>query len=196
VVRLARLFPSRVSRLVAFDIVYEGVPEGLEPRMEAAIASRLGPADTLSLDSHRKTFQAWELGAWSAALEREFQEQTEIGADGALRYQRRPREWQSAFVEDMRTGRYFETTITHPALLFVAKDLDLERIRQFSPDQQRELRPMAEAVAKARAAQIASYQRNGPHVRVVLMPKTSHYPFVDRTRDVASRILGFLRSNK
>jgi hypothetical protein len=84
----------------------------------------------------------------------------------------------------MRTGRYFATTITHPALLFVAKDLDLERIRQFSPDQQCELPPMAEAVARARAAQIASYQRNGPHLRVVLMPKTSHYPFVDRTRDV------------
>jgi hypothetical protein len=100
---------------------------------------------------------------------------------------------QKTFVEDMRAGRYFETDITHAALLFVAEDLDLERIRQFSEDQQRELRPLAEAVVKARRSQIESYQRNGPHVRVVLMPKTSHYPFVDRTREVATHMLPFLR---
>ena len=196
VVRLARLFPSRVTRLVAFDIVYTGVPDGFEPKMEAAIASKTGSSGKLSVESHRRTFQAWELGAWSRALERDFQEQTELSTDGGLRYRRRPPEWQKAFVEDMKAGRYFETGIRHPALLFVAEDLDLERIRQLSGDQQRELRPMAEAVAKARRIQIESYQRNGPHVRVVVMPKTSHYPFVDRRREVATQMLQFLRSSE
>ena len=27
---------------------------------------------------------------------------------------------------------------------------------------------------------------------VVLMPKTSHYPFIDRTAEVAAHMLGFL----
>ncbi len=195
VVRLARLFPSRVRRLVAFDIVYRGVPDGFEPRMEAVIASRIGPTNGLSLDAHRRTFQAWELGAWSAALEQDFHERTEARADGGLRYRQRPPEWQKAFVDDLQAGRYFETAISHPALLFVSQDLDLERIRQFSRDQQRELRPTAEAVAKARRTQIESYERNGPHVRIVRMPKTSHYPFVDRTREVATQMLAFLRSS-
>jgi pimeloyl-ACP methyl ester carboxylesterase len=203
VVRLARLFPSRVRRLVTFDIVYTGVPDGFGPKMEAAIASRLGhggkralEARKLSLESHRQEFQAWELGAWSPALEQEFQEQTEVGTDGSVRYRRRPPEWQMAFSEDMQAGRYFETTITHPALLIFAQDLDLERIRQFSADQQRDLRPMAEAIGKARHNQINSYRRNGAHVRVVLMRKTSHYPFVDRTHDVVKQMLDFLRFNQ
>lgn len=196
VVRLARQFPSRVSGLVAFDIVYTNVPDDYEPKMQAAITSKTSLGAKLSLESHRLEFQAWELGAWSAAFEREFQEQTEVTADGDLRYRRRPLEWQKAFVEDMQAGRYFETEIKHPALLFVAEDLDLERIRQFSADQQRELRQIAEAVVKARRIQIESYQRNGRHVRVVLMPKTSHYPFVDRRGEVATQMLEFLRSSK
>jgi hypothetical protein len=84
----------------------------------------------------------------------------------------------------MHAGRYFESTISHPSLLFIAQDLDLERIRQFSAQQQRELRPIAEAVVKSRHVQIESFQRNG-----------SHYPFVDRTRDVATQMLEFLRSS-
>ena len=192
VIRLARLFPSRVNRIVAFDIVYSGVPDGFEAKMEAAIASKASPDGKVSLESHRLAFQAWELGAWSAALERDFQEQTEILTDGSLRYRERPAEWQKAFVEDMQAGRYFETSISYPALLFVARDLDVERVRRFSADQQRELRPIAEAVVRARRRQIASYQRNGSHVQVVMMPRTSHYPFIDRTREVAVRMLAFL----
>lgn len=96
----------------------------------------------------------------------------------------------------MQAGRYFETGIEHPALLFVAEALDLERIRQFPEDRQRQLRPLAESIAKARNAQIETYQRNGSHVRVVWMPKTSHYPFIDRTRDVAERMLEFLNTRR
>lgn len=122
------------------------------PRKPAAIASKIGATGNLSVESHRLGFKAWELRAWSATLEREFHEQTELTSDGELRFRRPPPEWQHAFVEDMQAGRYFETTIRHPALLFFAQDLDLERSRQFSADQQRELRPMAEAIVQARRA--------------------------------------------
>lgn len=193
VVRLARLFPSRVSRLVTFDIVYTGVPDGFERKMDAAITGKLYPQGQLSLEKHRLLFEAWELGTWSPALEREFREQIEVEMDGSIRYRRRPAGWQTAFLEDMKGGRYFETAIAHPALMFFAQDLDLERIRQFSEDQERELRPMAEAVVKARRNQIGSYARNGSHVRVVLMRKASHYLFIDRSREVAARMLEFLQ---
>lgn len=92
----------------------------------------------------------------------------------------------------MNAGRYYETAITHPALFFVAGNLDLERIKQFAPETQRELKPMAEAIARARVEQIAAYQRNGPHIRVVWLDKASHYPFIDRAPEVAARMLGFL----
>jgi hypothetical protein len=163
--------------------------------MDAAITGKWHPEGKPSLKSHRLVFEAWELGTWSAALEREFQEQTEVGTDGNIRYRRRGPGWQTALLEDMKAGRYFETAIRHPALMFFAQDLDLARIRQLSEDQQRELRPTAEAVVKARRNQIESYRRNGSHVRVVLMRKASHYLFIDRSREVAARMLDFLHSS-
>jgi len=193
VVRLARQFPSRVTRIVTFDTIYSGVPQQFESKFQAAIASRSSTSDRLSLDSHRREFEAWELGTWSLSLEREFREQTETAADGRLRYRRLPEGWQQTFVDDVNAGRYYETAITHPALFFVARNLDLERIKQFAPETQRELKPMAEAIARARVEQIAAYQRNGPHIRVVWLDKASHYPFIDRAPEVAARMLSFLR---
>jgi pimeloyl-ACP methyl ester carboxylesterase len=192
VIRLARQFPDRVRRLVMFDIVYAGVPDELEGALSRAIGSIVGAANSATLDAMRREFRAWELGAWSPALERNLLETTESRADGSVRYKPRPAGWQRAFVDDIKAGRYFETTMTHPALMFFAADLDLQRITQFSRATQDELRPLAEASSAARRAQIAAYQRNGSHVEVVVMP-SSHYPFVDRSEEVASRLLKFVR---
>lgn len=184
IVRLANRYPERVSRLILFDPIYEGVPDGFEAKMEGAVTAKLGQRGPLSPESHRARFQAWELGAWSDGLAREFREQTETLPGGGVRYRPRPKAWQAAFVEDIRAGRYFETTTRHPTLIFAAKNLDLERIRQFPRSVQRELCPMAEAIGEARRAQIDRFRRNGSNVRVKWMARTSHYPFVDRERDV------------
>jgi pimeloyl-ACP methyl ester carboxylesterase len=192
VVRLARQFPARVTRIVTFDIIYTDVPEQFESKFYAAIAAQTtGPA-WVSLESHRREFQAWELGTWSRALERDFQERTEKSPDGTLRYRQLPEEWQQAFVEDVKQGRYYETAITHPAIFFVARDLDIGRLKQFPPDVQRELRPMAETIRKARTEQISRYQKNGSHVRVVWLEDASHYLFVDHARELARQMSDFL----
>jgi hypothetical protein len=71
--------------------------------------------------------------------------------------------------------------------------LDLNRIRQFSAAQQRELRPMAQAVVEARRHQIRAFQQNGSHVTVKWMSNASHYLFVDRAQEVAGEMIRFLR---
>lgn len=38
VVRLARKFPARVSRVITLDIIYAGVPDAFEERFQAAIS--------------------------------------------------------------------------------------------------------------------------------------------------------------
>ncbi len=196
VVRLANRYPARVSRVILFDPIYEGVPHEFEGKMEAAISAKLGPMGPLSFESNRARFAAWELGAWSDGAAREFREQTEAGPGGGLRYRPRPKAWQSAFAEDVKAGRYFETAVRHPTLILVAKDLDLERIRQFSPAQQQELRPIAEAIGKARRAQIERFRKNGSHVRLKWMARTSHYPFIDREREVSEEIIRFAHRNR
>jgi pimeloyl-ACP methyl ester carboxylesterase len=73
VIRFARLYPSRVTKLVVLDSVYSDVPPELEQRMGAAIAKLLGDRDDDSTDWNQRYFQAWELGAWSAAMDRNMQ---------------------------------------------------------------------------------------------------------------------------
>lgn len=194
VVRLARRYPARVRTIVTFDIVYAGVPDDFDSKMEHAVAAKTGTATRISLDSHRRSFQAWELGTWSRALECEFHRKTERQVDETLRYRARPPGWQMAFADDMKAGRYFETAIQHPALFFVAQDLDLNRIRQFPLALQTQLRPLAQAVAQARRQQIKEFQRNGPHVRIKWMPHASHYLFIDRAKEVADLMIRFLQS--
>jgi len=213
VVRLARLYPARVHRLVTFDIVYSGIPDDLEPRLAKAIASRLELKGDLSLDTARREFQAWELGAWSGALERNLLETTEPVAGGGLRYKPGPPEWQKTFIDDMRAGRYFENAITHPALFIVAHHLDSERLAQFPAPVRKQLQPLADAVASARrqqlrgvnyfcradlivaAQQLRMYHQNGSHVQVRSLAKTSHYPFVDKPNIVAELMLRFIRQH-
>ena len=146
VIRLARQFPQRVARIVTFDIIYDDVPDQFEAEFQEALGAT---APSLSLESYRRDFEAWELGTWSPALERDFVERTESLPDGTIRYRSQPPEWQHAFIEDVRAGRYHETAIACPALFFVAHELDLQRIKQFPAARQRVLRPMAEAIAQA-----------------------------------------------
>jgi len=194
VIRLARRYPGRVTKVVTFDLVYAGVPPEFESQMDAAIRTKVGAAPGVSLRTHRQVFQAWELGAWSNALECEFHQQTVRHPDGSLKYRARPPQWQAAFAGDMQAGRYFESEIQHPALHLLARDLDRERMRQFPPAQQRALRPLVEAIEKARAQQVRALERNGPHVQVVWMAQASHYLFLDRAPEVASRVRQFLQS--
>jgi pimeloyl-ACP methyl ester carboxylesterase len=86
--------------------------------------------------------------------------------------------------------------ITHPAIFFVARDLDIGRLKQLSPDVQREFRLMAETIRKARTEQIARDQKNGSHVRVVWLEDASHYLFVDRARAVAKQMSNFLSETR
>jgi pimeloyl-ACP methyl ester carboxylesterase len=96
----------------------------------------------------------------------------------------------------MKAGRYHETSVGMPALFLVAQDLDLERVTRLPERHRHGLRPMAEAITKARSDQLARYQRNGSHVRVVPLAGASHYLFVDRAGEAAERMLAFLEETR
>lgn len=191
VVRLARQFPARVSRVITLDIIYAGVPDAFEERFQAAISSALPPASPLSLDSYRRRFQAWELGAWSAALEKDFLERTERRTDGTIGFRRQHPDWQKAFAADVTAGRYHENALSHDALFIVAQDLDRRRVRQLPASEQRELLPMADAIAAARREQLAQFAKNGTRPQVAAV-EGSHYLFVDRPAEVAALMISFL----
>jgi pimeloyl-ACP methyl ester carboxylesterase len=190
-IRFARQSPSRVRKLVIFDSVYSYVAPGLEERLGAAIARRLGgdPEDSAAL--HRRYHEAWELRAWSEAMDRNLRETHVASPAGLLRPVAAP-EWWSAFRTDMESGRYFETRISHPALMFFAVDLDRERLKQFDEVVRAELSALAAETDRRRREQIDEFRKNGSHVRIIEMPATAHYCFVHRPQEVIREMRAFL----
>lgn len=183
VIRFARLYPSRVTELVVFDSVYSYVAPEFEPRMDAAIAELVGDRDDGSTDWNRRYFQAWELGAWSAAMDRNMQ-----ATSGASV----PPAWWATFRTDMEAGHYFETKIAHRTLMFFATELDQERIKQFDESTRADLMPLAQETDRRRRTQIEEFRRNGPHVQIVEKPATAHYCFVHRPEEVIREMRRFL----
>lgn len=191
VLRLARAFPSRVTSIVALDIIYAGVPDKFEAGMQEAIDAAAPAAEGL-MERHRREFRAWELGTWSPSLERDLLEQTELGADGRRRFHPAADGWMRAFVSDVKAGLYHEQATTHPTLFIVADDLDLNRVKQLPPKHRATLEPMAREIQRARRVQLDGYRRSGARVQVIALPGASHYLFVDRSRDVAKHMVTFL----
>ncbi len=194
IIRFARVYPSRVDRLVLFDTVYSFVAPGFEQRMGAAISNlvRGDPLDSVELfEAHHRV---WELGSWSAALEANLRETFSVQADGTLRSRAAPA-WFAAYRNDMAAGWYFETTISHPALLFFATNLDQERVRQLNPSARAELMPLAIQTDRKRLEQIEDFRSNGPHVQIVQMKRTAHYCFVQRPRRIIRNMRVFFAAS-
>jgi pimeloyl-ACP methyl ester carboxylesterase len=182
ITRFARLFPERVERLVYFDTVYSFVAPGFEENMNAAIAKQLAPVQERSLERFRAIERAWELGVWSPAMER----------NATLTFNHSvPDDWWTAFRADTEAGRYFETTIRVPALMFFAMGLDSARIQQFDASTRATLKPLVDQTEMKRREQIETFRQSGPHVRIVEMSKTSHYCFAQRPDEIAEAIRAF-----
>lgn len=190
-IRFARLHPSRVEKLVIFDSAYSYVAPGLEEQMGEAIARRIGGNPDRSADSYRRSHEAWELGAWSAAMDRNLRETHETTPEGMLRPRGAPG-WWMAFRADSKAGRYFETRLSHPALMFFAVDLDQERVKRLDAAIRATLEPLAQETDRRRREQIDEFRRNGPHVRIIEMAVTAHYVFVHKPREVIREMRAFL----
>ncbi len=115
--------------------------------------------------------------------------------NGSLEALGAPEFW-TAFRADMKAGRYFETRITHPALMFFAVDLDAVRLKQFDDETRAQLRPLAEETDRRRRAQVEELRTNGSHVRIVEMPATAHYCFVHKPEDVIREMRTFFAQDR
>ena len=204
----AKRYPARVSRLIYFDTVYSFVAPGLEEKLGAAIAERVGGPPTGSEDRFRDSMRDWELGAWSDGMDANLRETFSRADDRTLRNRAAPGRHQ-AFASDMRAGRYFETDISHPALMFFAMDLDRERTRRLPEPARAKIMPLALKTDRRRRDQIARFQANGEHgivemeampaawsLRIVEMEATAHYCFVHRPNAVIREMQRFFRETE
>jgi pimeloyl-ACP methyl ester carboxylesterase len=194
ITQFALRHPERVHRLVYLDTVYRFVAPGLEERIDKEIAQAVGEDATDSVELRKRRARLWELGAWSPAMDRNFEEIFQVEPDGRVRARSEtPPEWRRDVNRDMEAGLYTDTRISVPALMIFAMDTDRERARQFGPAARRDLTPLIASTERERRKEIEKFQANGNHVRVVMLRRTAHYCFVQRPGTIARLIAAFLR---
>jgi len=103
-----------------------------------------------------------------------------------------PSRWSKEVTSDMEAGLYFDTRISHPALMIFAMDTDRDRAKQFDRATFRELQPLIEQTEMKRQEEIDAFQANGSHVRIVEMRHTAHYCFVHKPKIVIQLMKSFL----
>ena len=103
-----------------------------------------------------------------------------------------PSRWSKEVTSDMEAGLYFDTRISHPALMIFAMDTDRDRAKQFDRATLRELQPLIEQTEKKRREEIEAFRANGSNVRIVEMRHTAHYCFVPRPKTVIQLMNPFL----
>jgi pimeloyl-ACP methyl ester carboxylesterase len=193
VTQFAHSHPERVNRLVYLDTVFGYVAPGFEDKIDAQIEKVLGGHPMDSLENWKKTEKMWELGARSVALDRNFEEIYSVAPDGRVkeRYET-PSTWRTEVDKDMQAGLYTDTHITQSALMIFAMDTDRDRARQFPKQARRELEPLVRLTEEHRREEIEKFRSNGSNIRVVTLPHTSHYCFVQRPETVIHLIESFL----
>ncbi len=193
ITQFAKRHPLRVSKLIYFDTVFRYVAPGLEEIIGKAIESNVGGKSMDSVWLWKNTFKKWELGAWSPSMEQNMKEIVMVLPDGRLQYRHpSPPAWRKAVTSDMEAGLYFDTRISHPALMIFAMDTDRDRAKQFDRATLRELRPLMEQTDQKRREEIEAFRANGSHVRIVEMRHTSHYCFVHKPGVVIQLMKSFL----
>jgi pimeloyl-ACP methyl ester carboxylesterase len=193
ITQFAKRYPLRVSKLIYFDTVFRYVAPGLEEIVGKAIESIVGGKSMDSIRLWKSTFKKWELGAWSPSMEQNMREIVMIMPDGRLQYRYpSPPGWRKAVTADMEAGLYFDTRISHPALMIFAMDTDRDRAKQFDRATLRDLQPLMEQTERKRQEEIKAFRVNGQHVRIVEMRHTAHYCFVHKPSAVIQLMKSFL----
>lgn len=196
ITQFARRYPLRVKKLIYFDTLFRYVAPALEETIDAAIERSVGGKSMDSIDLWRRTAKKWELGAWSFALEQNMKEIVMVLPDGGLQYRHpSPPNWLKDVTADMKAGLYFDTRISHPALMIFAMDTDRDRAKQFDQGTIRKLQPLIDQTEQKRREEIEAFRANGAHVKIVEMRHTAHYCFVHKPDVIVKLMSSFLSTS-
>jgi pimeloyl-ACP methyl ester carboxylesterase len=193
ITQFAHTHPERINRLIYLDTIYGYIAPGLEDKINAQVEIVLGGHPMDSRENWIESGKIWELGARSAAMDRDFEANFIVGPDGRIkeRYET-PSAWSTEVTRDMVAGLYTDTHIVQPALMIFAMDTDQDRIKPFPQKARRDLEPLVRLTDEHRRDEITKFRSNGANVHVVELRHTSHYCFVQRPATVSHLITSFL----
>jgi pimeloyl-ACP methyl ester carboxylesterase len=196
--RFAGMYPERVIKLVYLDAAYDR-----SQMSESFVLSRLSEVfalvapteqDLASMKSYRNWLQRKRYGLWSDALEADMRA-TVITTPEGIR-PAMPGSVGQAIAKSTEESHPDYTKVKAPALSFYAissmssffwltAEVD-ERIRQRARDF------LAEYIIPGQRKEIDRFKREMVRGRVVEMPNTSHFCFIDKRDEVVREMRAFL----
>jgi len=194
--RFAELHADRVSKLIYFDTAYVPIPPALT-QIEAVFMdglAKMARRDSFSSWNARRTYeQRIRYNAWSPAAEANLRE-CYVEVDGRLRA-RTPGSVFQAIFRDNLAGKWDLTRIQQPALMIFAINPLADHIPDLAPLAEDQLELIKEAsieTERLRRTQIEAFRANGPHVRIVEMPRTDHRCFIHKREETLRHVNSFL----
>lgn len=196
-VRFAALYPERVSRLVFLDAAYDYDGEAfVESVGHYPLGVFSGAADRASLDAFRKWFRAsaWPGLPWSPAMEAEVRDVALPATGGGVDYVTDDTATAQAMFAGLAGYRKEYEKVRAPSLAIVAGMYEGALLAPGAPDSLRRkvdawLTGYALPFARASLAHYRAGLRGG---RVLELPESNHYVFLQRRDTVLAALRDFL----
>ncbi len=196
-VRFAALYPDRVSRLVFLDAAYdydgEAFPASLQHAPQAFAAT---PAESASREAFRAFLKDgnWPDLPWGPAMEATVRDVGLPRADGGVDYVLDDTAVAGAFLRGLRGYRKEYARVRAPALAIAAGIFPDAVLKPGAPDSLRRataawIERYARPFAAASLARFRAEVRGG---RVIEMPESNHYVFLQRPAAVIAAVRDFL----
>jgi pimeloyl-ACP methyl ester carboxylesterase len=189
--RFAGLFPERVDRLVYLDAAYDHLGESGTWRAKAPdVFARATPTpqDLASIATVRNWLRQ-VAGVWSKSFEADMREIVLYSPEGKLEFATKFR------ASANRPPDY--TKVKAPALSFYALFTMASAFPWITPDVRQEVRQQAQFLLDTemipyQRRQIAQFRKGVANGRVIEMPNTLHYCFIEKQEDVVREMRAFL----
>lgn len=184
----AAKYPQRVEKLVYLDAAYDYSTNSTMPSQDK-LFSLLPPFpehDNKAFDALRAWMKKVQ-DVWTPAVEADLRESYVLHDDGRLEDKTPERVYEALLKGSQPNPAYSQ--VKAPALSFYAEDFWPDLL----PNENREKATIIfNAFRQWQAVERERFRQGMPHARIVLMPKTTHYCFLQREGKVVREMRAFL----
>lgn len=184
---LASKYPRRVSKLIYFDAAYDHAGGRALIEARETWLPQFPKRDNEAYDAARAWYQLRYRCA-SPAILAAIRASTRLSADGTLQ-DRTPDSIYEALAAGSQAKPSY-SKIKVPALSFFARGDVRELITD--PEKRRAAQPVLDAFERWRQEELGRFRKQMPRGRVIELPDTFHYCFIQRQDDVARQMRAFL----
>jgi len=187
--------PERTISLVFLDATYDHstMPVAAADAISEAVNRKLNFVTAMSSVENFFALQKHLLGsAWAAPWEADLRDSYLIRADQRIE----PRNSTDAVAALRKGSRELHPDFAHIRASALAIVALADPIAGFNPRERTQYQPDADAITSWKAEQLEILRKNGRNIRVVVLPHTDHYCFLQRPRRITIEMMDFLHCSR